>query len=157
MYIDNLYRDLHAFAEKMHTELGLHTNGVHAKWNETIDQIELSVSTHRRATVNEARALALYIIEQLVKTLNEQDRYRLYLKESPLTYKFVSFDLAFIGPEGRYCDGSVSHLRKVYGNLEYVEDQNMLFYYAEDPFSLHTKLLILKLLWIRFLSPIVMR
>ncbi|MCE5316756.1 MAG: hypothetical protein LLG04_05255 [Parachlamydia sp.] len=135
MYIDDLYKDIRVFAEKMNNELGLHTNGVRAKWSDTIDEIELSFSAQRRATIEEARALALYIIEQVVHDLNKQGKYRPYFKESPLSYKAVSLQLSFISPEGRYCDGSVSYMRKVYGYSTYIEDQNMLYYYASDPFS----------------------
>lgn len=124
------------FAKKIFDEMGLVSVGNMSSLHGTAEMIGMKVYAHDRATVDEARALHLIVMEKLVEEINAHEKLRPFLAEYPFTQERVSISLSFNSPFGRYSDGSVAYSHNVSG-LEWIADgnKNRLSYDSYDPFN----------------------
>lgn len=122
------------FAHQIQSELALTCSGDSGRMHEQIEEIGFGFTAYRRATVQEARALQLYITDQLVKAVNSYEKLAPFLEERPFTYKRASVSISFRSPYGVFSDGSVIHSFNV-SELAVEENQNKLFYYAQDAYT----------------------
>ncbi|MCE5317573.1 MAG: hypothetical protein LLG04_09490, partial [Parachlamydia sp.] len=120
-----LVRVIGSFIERVEQELGLTCTGDGGSCGKTIEWIIIKFDAHRRANIEEARALELYLIEEFVKMLNANQEIRPFLIEYPISHKYITISLTFRGPLGPYADG-----------VEYISNASEdLFYDAFDPFE----------------------
>jgi len=100
-----------------------------------IEDIGMQFTAYRRATVEEARALHLLVMNKLVEAINAHEKIQPFLAQNPFTYKRVSVDISFKGPYGPYSEGNIEHIFNVTDLAGAVENRSKLFYYAHDPFK----------------------
>jgi len=124
-----------AFAMQMFNEMGLVCTGHSGMMHGKLEEMGLQFNAYRRANVEEARALQLLVMEKLVQAINAHEKLQPFLDERPITYKRVSVSIAFEGPNGRYCDGSVGRISNVTDLAGAVENRNTFFYSTIDPFT----------------------
>lgn len=122
-----------SFANQIHNELGLYWSGASHSMHEKIEQMGMNFQAERRATIDEARAQALYTLNRFLKIINENEKIQPYLEERP--FKMADISIRFKGVNGPNSDGSVSDVFNV-------TNQNKLIYYAEDPFTFHSQKLL---------------
>lgn len=132
IYMDEIER---SFAEQMEKELNLRWMKAHElnriEDSGNIEKMAIEFYAYRRATIEEARALELLIINKFLKAINSHEKIRPYLKERPFTVKHVGISIKFVKANGwEYGDGSVN---SVYNNYEALTSQNQLRYYSTDP------------------------
>ena len=101
-----------------------------------IEQIEIYFFARRRATIEEARALHVYVMEKLIQTVNEDKELNPYFFERPFTFKRIDISIDFKEPKfGNYFDGTVTRVLNINELAGAVENRNKIFYEAEDPFT----------------------
>jgi hypothetical protein len=129
-----------ALADEMFEELGLIPAGDRGMMHEKVEEIGMEFTTPRRATVEEARALHLYVMERFVQTINAHEKIQPFLEERPFTYKRVTISIEFEGPNGTYNDESVGRIWNVPDDAV-IENRNHLMYYTYDAFKFHSDVL----------------
>ncbi|MCE5319105.1 MAG: hypothetical protein LLG04_17305 [Parachlamydia sp.] len=122
------------FAHQMQKEVNLLCSGDTGRMHGKIEKIGFNFTAYRRASIEEARALQLYVIDKLVEAVNAHEKLRPYLDVYPFTYTRVSVSISFRSPYGVYCDGSVVHSLNC-SELAVEENRNKLFYFSEDPYT----------------------
>lgn len=122
------------FAKQMLKELGLVCEGDRGRTNKKVEEIGLQFRAYRRATIDEARVLQLYVMEKFIDAINEHEKLRPFLAEVPFTYKRVMISITFKGADGRCAEGGLGWVKNVPDDaLE--ENRNKLFYKSFDPFT----------------------
>ncbi|MCE5319036.1 MAG: hypothetical protein LLG04_16950 [Parachlamydia sp.] len=122
------------FAREMRKELDLVCSGDSGRMHGKVEEIGLDFTAYRRANIEEARALQLYVMNKLVQAVNAHEKLASFLDERPFTYKRVNVSISFQGPNGRYCDGSVVYIYNI-SDLAVEESRNKFFYSSIDPFT----------------------
>lgn len=130
-YVNDLRRN---FAQEMLQEMGLVYSGNKGRMHGKVEEIGLQFNANRRATIEEARALQLFVMNRLVLAVNAHEKLGPFLDERPFTYRRARISISFVGPGGPYCDGSVEHVFNV-SDLAVEESRNKFFYSSVDPFT----------------------
>ena len=118
-----------SFAEKMAKELNLFWSGTRHRMHEKIEMMGLDFQTQRRATLEEARALELFVLKQFLETINTHKAIQPYLEHTPFKRAYIS--IAFNGIAGRQSDGTVSQIFNTDGS----EETSKIIYSSKDPFN----------------------
>ena len=134
-YLDYVNEVCRSFANDMHNEFHLSWHGDRSRMHEKVEQLGMKLHTFRRATIEEARALQLLVMDKFVKLINSHEKIQPFLEESPITFKRVSIEITFEGPNGSYADESVTYISSVSDLAGAIENRNHLFYYSIDPFT----------------------
>ena len=133
-----LFHKMSAFKKQIATELNFcqsRGNGGHRETvREKIEEIELTFGASRRASLEEARALHLFLVKKVAQLINDDPKLQPYLAEKPFNFKRISVTLKFAGPFGCYYDGSVYHVFNV-NDLARNENRNTIFYCSTDSFT----------------------
>ncbi len=132
-YIEYLSELRSSFAAQMENEFNLKCSNYQGRMHKTIERLGMDFHAERRATIEEARALTLSVLEKFVDAINSDERLQPFLKTRPFTHKKVILSIIFKGINGRYADGSVYH---VFFVKPVASPQCYLFYDAQDPFVL---------------------
>ncbi|MBA2369877.1 MAG: hypothetical protein H0V82_12800 [Candidatus Protochlamydia sp.] len=134
--VQYLFQFLDDFAQNIEKELDIQCSG---KWGDlkiNIEQVNVSFYTQRRATIEEARALQVYLMDKLVQKINDDEELQPYFFEKPFTFKRVDISIDFNDPYNRsYYDGTVTRVRNINDLAGVVENRNKIFYKADDPFT----------------------
>lgn len=129
VYVDEIMRSV---ARQMEKELHLVWTGDSGMMHEQVEEIGMKFNAYRRATIEEARALELHVINKLVQAINSHEKIQPYLEERPFTYKRVQVSISFKGENGSYSDGTVAHVSNA-PDFAVIENRNKLFYDSNDP------------------------
>lgn len=132
-YIHYVRQIRRAFAEEMLRELQLVCSGDSGSLHEKVEELGMQFNAHRRATIEEARALQLLVMDKFAQAINAHEKIQPFLKQRP--FKRVSITIAFEGPKGRCDEGAVGHVYNITDLAGVVENRNKLFYYSIDPFT----------------------
>ena len=124
-----------SFVKEMRNEFHLSCRGNTSRMHEKIEEFGMEFDTFRRATIEEARALQLLVMDKFIKKINNHEKIQPFLDESPITFKRVSIKILFEGPNGSYTDGSVAYIFNVSDLAGAIENRNHLFYVSIDPFT----------------------
>lgn len=124
-----------AFARQMFEEMRLVCTGDRGRMHGKLEEMGLEFNAYRRATVKEARALQLMVMEKLVQAINAHEKLQPFLDEKPFTYKRVKVAIAFEGPNGQYCDGGVGRVSNVTELAGAIKNRNKFFYTTIDPLT----------------------
>lgn len=124
-----------AFAEQMKREFNLQCIGNRGRMHEKVEEMGMKFNAYRRATIEEARALQLLVMDRFVQAINAHEKIQPFLQERPFTFKSIEISIAFEGVNGRYADGSVDYIFNVSDAATATENKNTLFYSSEDPFT----------------------
>ena len=73
------------FAIQMKKELGLDCIGDGGRMPHDVEEVEVKFTCNRRATIEEARRLEVYVSSQLVEVINSHDKLRPFLREYPFS------------------------------------------------------------------------
>ena len=131
-----LFQLLGTFAQRMEGELDLKCSGKSGDFKKKIEEIRMSFSVKRRATIEEARALQVYVMEKLIEAVNEDIELHPYFFEQPFTFKRVKISINFNEPQMyNYYDGTVTRVFNINDLPGAGENRNKIFYKAEDPFT----------------------
>ena len=130
-YVSEVYANLEKEISK---DLGFFFNGTSGMMHLKIEELGAKFTAHRRATVDEARALQLYIMYRLVDIVNTHEKIQPYLEVRPFTYERVAIGISFRGEKGQNSDGSVKYISNVSGQGR-IKNRNCLFYHSEDSFT----------------------
>ena len=133
-YIGYVNEIRQAFAKEMIKELDLVPAGHSGMMHEKVEELGIEFNANRRATVEEARALQLFVMEKFVQAINGHEKIQPFLEERPFTYKRIMITIEFQGPNGSYADGSVDRIYNI-PDFAVIENRNNLFYYSDDPFT----------------------
>jgi hypothetical protein len=133
-YIDYVIEVQRTVAQRMKKELHLLCSGSRGRMHEKVEEMGLEFIAYRRATIEEARALQLYVMEGLLQAINEHEKLKPFLEESPFTYKQVKVSISFEGPNGRYSDGTVGTVWNV-PDFATEENKNTMIYRTRDPLT----------------------
>lgn len=143
-YIDEIVKN---FYKEMKGVGGLNLvfNGDSSQVRTKIEEIRLTFQACRRATLEEARALHLYMMDRLALLINSHEKIQPFLEESPFSYKRISISISFIGPLGTPSDGTIARVSSISELAIGPENRNRIFYRTEEPFTgdsitLHTEL-----------------
>ena len=124
--IDKIRQQL---AEKMREEFDLVYSG-HRGIVPTDEEADIQFDTHRKATVEEARALYLHVTQEFVKMINEDDQREPFLQIRPFTEKQTFVSISFGSFEELILDNQVSLIQNIF------EENGMhISYYTNDPFA----------------------
>lgn len=123
------------FGRKMFEEFSLIPQGGSGKMHEKVEVIGMGFTAHRRATIEEARALQLILMNRFVQEVNRHEKIQPFLEINPITYKRICIEISYTGRNGIYSDGSVERTYNVDDTAGAVENRNRLFYFANDPFT----------------------
>lgn len=124
------------FAAKMWDELNLIHVGTANSIDEKANSIGMQFHAYRRATIEEARALHLYVQDKLVDAINAHESFRPFLAEYPFARFRVSVAIYFKNDFGSYMDGSVSCVFTTPCVLQFeLDKKNHRYYKASDPFT----------------------
>lgn len=134
-----LHEIRHAFAEEMFRDLQLVPRGNSGRTQEKIEEIGMDFTAHRKATIEEARALQLLVMEKFVQAVNAHEKIQPFLAARPFSYKNVSISIEFDDEHP-----AVSCVYNVPDLAWAEENRNRLFYYRKDALSgemthLHTE------------------
>ena len=132
MYLEEI-REI--FGKKMFDEFSLIPQGGSDQMHEKVEVIGMGFTARRRATIEEARALQLIVMNLFVKEINAHEKIQPFLEIKPITYKRINIQISFEGPNGNYADGSVKRVYNIDGKAGAFENRNHLFYYTNDPFT----------------------
>lgn len=125
-----------AVAEEVEKELGLRFYGTKDSMHEKIEDMGMDFITYRRATVKEARALHLLIIDKFVNAVNAHEKIQPFLEISPFSYErahvYISFTQRGIG---EFRDGTVASIMNITNNATNEENRNKLIYARYNPFK----------------------
>jgi hypothetical protein len=122
----------HTFAKEMKQTLGLHLSGSSHSMHENIEKLGLKFVIHRRATLEEARAIHLFAMERFVQTVNNFEKILPYLAIHPFSPKRAEITINFEGINGRHSDGSITFMFNV-SDLSKAPARNHIVYFAHDP------------------------
>ena len=129
-----LFQFLENFTHQIEIDLNLKCCGKSGDLKKKIVEIRIHLSARRRATIEEARGLHVYVMEKLIQTINEDKELTPYFFEDPFTFKRIEITIDFNEPKfGIYYDGTVTRVRN--NNDLALGNQNKIFYSAEDPFT----------------------
>lgn len=128
-YVNEVYE---AVSEEMFKQMGLVCEGDKGQMHDKVEQMGLRFRAHRHATIEEARAMHVFVLEKLVDAINAHERLQPFLEERPFTYKRVSVQISFKGLGEPCFEGHVAWLFNV-ANL--AEHHNRLCYYSIDSFK----------------------
>ena len=134
-YIPYVQEIRHAYAKKMKEKFGLVPSGYGGTQRKKVEMLSMDFTTYRRATIEEARGLLLIAMDQLVKAINAHEKIGSFLISKPFSYNRIEICINFKGPNGDYCDGSVTRVYNIDGLGGNRENRNKLFYYLTDPFE----------------------
>jgi hypothetical protein len=84
-----------AFEKKIEGKFGLTCCGSGARMPHDIQSIDLDFETTKTATLEEARKVGVFFMEQFLATVNSDEKIRPYLREYPFTPKRVFLTLCF--------------------------------------------------------------
>ena len=123
-----------SFAEQMDKELNLHGFGSFRASHDIVEVLEMNFTAHRRASIQEARALMLLVIDKFVHAINNYENIQPYLAELPFNHKRVRISIDFNGARGKSCaDGSVTSVFYVTDLSDLYIHRTDLLYHANDP------------------------
>lgn len=131
-YVSQITRSL---AEEMKSELGLICQGDSGMMHGEVEVVGIKFAASRRATLEEARALQLFVMERLVQKINAHEKIQPFLQERPFTYKRVDIFISFSGKQGEQSDGTVQYVFNVPDMTSIIRNKNRIFYRANDPFT----------------------
>lgn len=133
-YMDYVYEIERSFAEQMNTEFGLLLQGDMNRMREKVEGMGMKFVTYRHATVEEARALELLVIDKFVQAINDHEKIQPYLDISPFSFKRATISISFKGINGFISDGSITYITNV-SELACTSFKNEIVYYSHDPFK----------------------
>jgi hypothetical protein len=122
------------FANEMKQTLGLHLCGSSHSMHEDIEELGFKFVIHRRATLEEARAIHLFVMERFVQTVNNFEKILPYLAIHPFSPKRAEITIDFEGINGCHSDGSITFMFNVC-DLSKAPARNHIVYCAFDPFE----------------------
>jgi hypothetical protein len=122
------------FMHQMAQEHHLICVGESGKLHETVEELGLQFKTNRRATLAEARALQIDVMNKYVLAINQHPQLNPFLNEYPFNNKRITISISFEGPNGRHTEG-VGWVFSIPDSAPATENRNKLLYYAYDPFT----------------------
>lgn len=123
-----------SFAEQMEKDFDLHWNGTANVIWEKVKELGMSFTIHRKATIEEARALELFVIEKFVQAINQHEKIQPYLNQRPFTFEYVRITISFKERNGYNSDGSIVYLFNVPDSAR-TAYRNHISYFSQDPFE----------------------
>lgn len=129
VYVNQIRRTI---ARQIFREMGLVCTGDIGQMHEKVEEIGMKFNAYRHATVEEARALHVLVLEKLAAAINADEGLRPFLIEHPFTYKQIQIGIRFEGPEGGCFEGNVARVSNV---ASPIEEENNLHYRSADPFA----------------------
>lgn len=133
-YGDYMHEIERSFANQMYTEFALLWSGDMNMTREKVKEMGMKFLTYRRATIEEARALELLVIDRFVQAINAHEKIQPFLDISPFSFKRVSISISFKGINGQIADGNVSYMLNV-ADLATTPSRNHIVYFSYDPFK----------------------
>ena len=116
---------LPAFVEQMHHQYDISIWSIGGKMTGGVTEVGVHWVAMRRATQKEARELLVGVVETLLKTLNESERLRLFLKPFPFPANRVKMAIRFVNENFYpYFDNSVKAITIENGQISYTVDEN---------------------------------
>lgn len=131
-----------AFAIQMLDEFGLLWNGNSHQMHGKVEILGMEFIAYRRASIPEARALCLTVMDKFVKAINAHDNIQPFLEVQPFNYGHVKVSISFKGENGCYCDGSVSSVSTISEKASDPADVNKLIYYTSDAYSAKSNVIL---------------
>ncbi len=130
-YVNEIER---SFVVQIRKELGLHASGTLNSLNEKVEVLGIRIVAHRRASLEEARALHILIMEKFLQAINSHEKIQPYLSVQPFSYKQAIVVIEFYGINGTISDESISYMFNV-SDLAITSSKNHIVYYSHDPFK----------------------
>ncbi|GAB5411089.1 MAG: hypothetical protein ChlgKO_02030 [Chlamydiales bacterium] len=121
------------FFDQMKSEFGLLQYSSSNSWQKIIPNVSACLVAHRRATIDEARALHSVVLEKLIAEINSCEKIRPFLETFPVTYRNICVGIYFYNGPQPYTDGTISSI----GNrLQFTEsdEKKYLSFIVCDPF-----------------------
>lgn len=123
---------INSCSNQMKVDLGFQCTGDGGAMHKEVEEIRIKFNAYRRATLEEARALLLFAMDNLLETINSHEKIQPFLVERPFTSKHVGISIGFEGVNGSYSDGSVAFVFKSH-EAEGQEEKTTITYCASDP------------------------
>lgn len=115
-----------AFVKEMHKKYGLECGASGGRMPYDVEEISISFTAYRRATIEQARELEVKAIERFVQIINSHEKVRPFLREKPFPASRVRISIFF---EETKKNTSFSN-----NNVEFIcHAKNRLYYLAHDP------------------------
>ena len=132
-YWVHLCQTIETIGNELKDELNLDFWSKQITLRENIEGIKMNFQVNRRASIEEARSIHLFIMHRLLENINHLQGIAPYLAEYPFTHKRIGISLRFEGTGGRNFDGSVTYL----SNLPCKSSPSgyKLCYRGADPFT----------------------
>ena len=123
------------FAKRMFEEYDLRLSGSLHSMHENVEELGLKFLAYRRATIEEARALHLLVMEKYVQAINCHEKIQPFLAIHPFSFKRVMIVINFENINGRrHSDGTITRMLNI-SDLALTDYRNQIIYYSHDPFN----------------------
>lgn len=126
-YLDEINQ---TFVKQMQEELNLFCSADRSVLDEKIQEMGMDFDVGRAATIAEARALLLLVIDKHLQIINAHKGIQPHLVESPFTPKQLAYSISFKDRNGIRSDGCVTLIGKTISSAP----SGKIFYCREDPF-----------------------
>lgn len=144
MHIEHVNELVNRFIVQIEQEFGLICIGNGSSMPYDVESISLKFVSHQRATIDQACALEVQIIEKFLEVVNQDANIRPYLREYPFTAPRAKISISFNKPNGEpYTDGIVvGHVFQVRGYIFYCKTskEGNLSDLGEEPYEAALKI-----------------
>lgn len=108
------------FDAEMKKEFGLVCIGSGGSMPHDVEEIDLHFLAYKHVSIEEARVLEVSAIEKLVRIINDHEKLRPFLRESPFPHTRAKVMIAFEDKDGnRFKDNSVTLVYQAKGKIFY--------------------------------------
>ena len=123
------------FAKQVDKEFNLYGYGGKGMMHAKIEHFGMDFVAHRRATIEEARALHLAIMEKFVEAVNRHEKIQPFLEVQPFSYQRAAISISFVRKDhDAFADDSIAKVFNISGNATAEQNRNKLFYCSSDPY-----------------------
>lgn len=134
-YVNEIFT---TFGKEMQEKFQLAAKESFGTFKQKVEIVEMEFVADRRATIEEARALQLLIMDQFLKSIQAHEKIQPFLKERPFSQKRIRIAIEFKGPHDNYSYGNVTRIENKHERSGELELRNKLYYYAIDPYENET-------------------
>lgn len=125
---------MNSFADSMAKELKLEWVGEGGMMHKEVEELQMKFKAKRRASIEEARALEVYLVNRFIQTINSHQKIQPFLKVRPFTFRHVSISVSFDNVIGPHSDGNIEWVINVspWGSSE---SESSIVYCWNQPFT----------------------
>ena len=124
----------HEFSREIEKELGLEWGGHSTEGYREVPLLGVQLYASRPATLPEARAIILFLIEDYRQKIAQDERVKPFIKERSIQSQDVKMTITFNNPDCIYLEGEIYQISNHFSDSQLLYDAKSAFM-EEDPVS----------------------